>query len=327
MHRLINPLVVILTFFCICTSALGDEKKTYPLHLLHNHGDALNIEGGLIPLYKLKPHQIWVNLGIVLDKPFEDGIDYNEWKKKNKYKLKETSFPNYNESLADYTYATLLKYYIDEAHTITNKPSSEPVKIIVHIHRGKSGPAHIALLEKLLTKCFYSGKKSENLSSSLHPKIFNNAIATYRYPGNTIIEYRYGSGLMPEIFGNFDNADIVISLSLVAGFNPNIPSGSIVVPTTFIPFTLFNMQLRKDLQYSVPNHLAKAIPKLVKSQDPKVINIINKLFRSENRNKGHLVAKRLTKGDFKIVTILQADGLFNAKLLPQTFEVIEPSKE
>lgn len=318
--KTVTTLIIYLCLFFIYPTQVNSlESKNYPLNRLRDHADGLNIEGGIIPLLKLKPTQRWVNLGVVLDRPFEDGIEYSEWAEKNAYPLKETSLPSYNEAYVNYVYATVLKYYIDHAHNLSNKPNEQLAKIIVHIHRGKSGPAHIELLTKILTDCF-PNLKSETVKNKSKD---NSALVTYHYANNTEIEFRYGSGFIPEVCGIFDDADIVISLSLVAGFNPKLNSGDIVIPKTFIPMPLSLMQMRKDLAYTVDNHLLEIMPDLIKKQDSNALNIINQKFRSTNPAKFNQVARQLTVTDFYPSTIVQVDNLFNPKSLPKILQIIE----
>src|SRR4051812_23409794 len=97
-------------FLAAITSFLIADE--FSLDQLKHVADGLNIEGGTIYHKYLRREQIWSNLCIVLDRPFEDGIEWQELTNSNSFPLKEAAILDYNESQVNFTYATVMHYYI-----------------------------------------------------------------------------------------------------------------------------------------------------------------------------------------------------------------------
>ena len=282
-------------FFCFF-GCMHAGIKEYPLEDLKNVADGLNIEGGSVCNY-LGEGQLWANLCVVLDRPFADGMEWQEITALNSFPLKETSILSYNEAQVNLAYGLVLKYYLTHAHTLVNKSSGSTVKILVQVHRNTSGPHHLALLKQLL--------------DVLVP-IKNDGI-------EVIMSY----GTRPELLaaeGKYKDADIVLSFSLVAGFNPDWPSGSLLLPQQHIPFSLKTLTLEMERKYLSKNHLHKVIGDVLNQQDESLLNLINHNFQSINSEKQGLIAKTLTLENFKEATLLQVDGMFNPSQLPPTYK-------
>lgn len=302
----------IIFFMLTCGFVYGSDHS---LNDLKFFADGLNVEGG-IPAQNLTKKQIWADLSLVLDRPFEDGVDLNEITETNSYPLKESSISSYNEAQANLTYLTVMHYYITHARKIAKKSQDDLVKMTVQVHRNGSGLPHLHLLEKLLLRAVpeFKGVKMDKGSEK-------NAAFTYLYPDyNTIVEYRYG--YTPETINNYQQQDIVLSISLNSGFNPLWPSGTLLIPFQFIPLDLETMNMNKNESYHVRNHLLEVLPDLIDSQNPAFVEIINDHFLSPNDAKKGLLASSLKYEDFHPATLLQANGLFNPKALPNEFHLI-----
>lgn len=291
----------------------------FPLNQLKKIADGLNIEGGTIYQRYLRQGQIWANLCIVLDRPFEDGVEWQELKNSNNFPLKEAVVLDYNESQVNFTYATVMHYYITHAHQILDKPTNQIAKILIQVHRNTSGPRHTELLEQLLCECYPDIEKIKQTTVSLSKSKYE--LFSYFFPNmNVQVDYCYG--VAPENLGTqekYNDKDIILSFSLVAGLHPEWKSGSLLIPDQHIPFYLKNVRLAIDEKYIVQNHLNQILYDLIKNQSDEVLQTINDHFYSFNPQKRR--AKKLLQEDFKNATLLQVDDLFNPSQLPQTFNL------
>lgn len=290
-----------IIFFFLCFFAYA-YAQTRPLADLKNVADGLNIEGGSVCDY-LKEGKIWANLCVILDRPFADGIEWQTITDTNPFPLKEASLSDYNETQVNLAYALFLKYYIEQAHSIVKKPKTQPVKILLQVHRNTSGPHHLSLLRELV--------------DLIDPKQEN-------------VELIFSYGTRPEHLakeGKYDQADIVLSFSLVAGLHPQWPSGSLLIPKEHIPFSLKTLALEIDKKYLSRNHLLRALPEVIAQQNDNLIAQINARFPSKNPEKKGLRAKRLRSEDFKEATLLQVDDMFNPSRLPSQFSIIDSKND
>lgn len=307
---------LILMFLCgFIQLFLGADEL--PLSQLKQVADGLNIEGGTIYKKYLRNDQIWSNLCIVLDRPFEDGVEWQQLTDSNPYPLKEASIIDYNEAQVNYTYATIMHYYITHAHEISKKPANLPVKLHIQVHRNSSGPNHLELLERLLEQCYFDLDKTTHRGIPPYSKYHFSTLNFSDF--NVQIDFYYGAD--PDTLGNlgvYSDADIVLSFSLVAGLFPEWKSGTMLIPDLHIPFSLKSVHLNLSDRYLVQNHMNLALLDIIKFQDCKVLETINAKFISLNPLK-QSKAKPLTRHDFKKAALLQVDGLFNPSQLPSTF--------
>ena len=308
----------VLFFIALMNSFVLADK--IPLNQLKHIADGLNIEGGTIYQEYLRKEQIWANLCVILDRPFEDGVEWLELTHSNTFPLKEAAILDYNEAQVNLTYATVMHYYITHAHEILAKSTDQIAKILIQVHRNTSGPRHLELLEEILCQCYPDLEKIKLITPDLPKSKYE--LFSYFFPAiNVQVDYCYG--VAPENLGEqgkYKEVDIVLSFSLVAGFHPDWKSGSLLIPHQYIPFSLKNVHLAFDEQYFVQNHLNQILGDLIKNQNDDVLNTINSHFYSLNPEKLNLKAKKLHQDDFKKATLLQVDGLFNPSQLPPTFE-------
>lgn len=138
----------------------------------------------------------------------------------------------------------------------------------------------------------------------------------YFIPQNPGVKVNFCNGVWPK--SSYD-ADIVISFSLVAGFNPEWTTSSLLVPDTFVPVTLKGIHLKDE--YTIVNHLKIVLPQLVAEQNEETLGQINTYHRSLSAHKQKLLAKKLELADFKFAKIIQVDGMFNPSKQHPTFEV------
>ncbi len=279
-----------LLFLLIFTSLFATDQ----LSNLHCYGDALNMEGGLIPKFALTKEQTWANICFVLDKPLIEQKDLDEITAENSYTLKESSILDFNEPQAVLVQSLILDYYLK---------SKKPQHIMVNVHRNRSGPAHLDQLERMLQLQY-------------QPK----ALGDRRYQiGAHTISLCYGTIL--DFAERFKEADVVFSISMVAGLNQKWKSGTPVLPEQFVPFDLHSMNLVTSGKYHSQNHLLEVLPEILALQNDKLIRKVNQLFASPNPSKKKVHAKKLTLNDFMKGVIFQANGMFYPKKLAKQFEV------
>jgi len=310
----------ILKLFCFFSLFLSQLAiaEDFPMKDLHKFADALNIEGGDICRKYLCKNQAWANICVVLDRPFYDGIEWQVLTDNNIFPLKEASILEFNEAQVNFFYVTMMNFYKQNAHAIANKPKKEIARILIQVHRNTSGLAHVALLESLLLECYPQIACEKILHSSTKYQLFS-----YYYPESNV-EFVFCYGVLADnlgAIGKYSDCDIVLSFSLVAGFNSEWKSGSFVISESFVPFPLKNVNLELEDSYKVTNHLNTILESLIASQDQRILDTVNEKFLSLNDQKLELKAKFLCPEDFKRGTVLQADGLFNPSKLPKTFSV------
>lgn len=297
---------------------MADE---FPLNQLKEIADGLNIEGGTIYQKYLRREQIWSNLCIVLDRPFETGIEWQELTNTNPFPLKETAILDYNEAQVNFAYATVMHYYITHAHKILKMPDHRTAKILIQVHRNTSGPLHIELLEQLLCQCFPELEKIKQIPDDFSKSKYE--LSSYFFPEKNVqVDYCFGAA--PENLGEqgrYCNSDIILSFSLVAGLHAKWKSGSLLIPKLHIPFSLKNTYLALEKCYFIQNHLNQILSDLIDNQNEAVLQEINNHFCSINPQKRNLEARKLTQEDFKKAILLQVDGIFNPSQISQTFKL------
>lgn len=295
--------VCFLVYFLTTMCSLWGGETDLLSHLSH-YGDGLNIEGGLIAKDQKKEHQVWANIGFILDRPLIEKRDLDEITKENTYLLKESSLLEYNEPQVAMIQALVIKYYIENGHLITNKNRDEPVRMVINVHRNRSGPAHIELLERLFQVCFTDLKKID-----------------YRKYATKKMVITLSYGTLVDFSDEFEDADIILSLSLFSGLNQAWSAGTALLPETFIPFDLHSMHLLFSDSSPSQNHLLEVIEKVLALQTALLITQVNEEFFSPNRKKRMLKAHWIQKEEIKEATILQANGMFYPKHMRNTFEV------
>lgn len=307
----INILAAALFF----SSFDATDQIRLPTHEVKYLADGLNIEGG-IPYNSLKEGQLWANLCVVLDRPFEDGLDLAEITENNSYPLKESSIPTYNEAMVHYAFLTTVHYYITHAQEISKKNRNRSARMVVQIHRNSSGKNHLNMLEELMKEAF-KGLSPIKLGSA---GMADNTLFSYYYPeSDLLVEYRFGYS--PLTLDNYEGQDIILSLSLASGFKPEWESGTLMIPEKFIPFNLQTMTIEQSNAYQVSNHFIKILPEVLEGQNFAVLQSVNTFYRSPNIKKLSQRAHMLSAVDFHSATLLQADGIFNPKLLPNSLNL------
>jgi hypothetical protein len=285
--------------------SLPQQIALKELHKNPLAGDVFNIEGAK-PTQQLSPTQIWANFAVVLDQPILNGITLQEITTDNdRFPLKESSLPHYNEAQVNLAYLLISGYYIDNAHKIAKRSKNEPINITFHVHRNSSAPSHIKLLQELILQAYPKEGKLLEDESSEFPKLF--------FPKQKVtIHFQRGYTLAD--FKNYQDSDIILSISLVGGLNPEMPSGGIVVPYQFTPMDIKTYEVFPQKSYSVNNQFLAAIEAIC--QHPKQdqwLTLVNNAFCSPNPAKKDQKARKMVKSDFKVVRLLEIEANFNPK--------------
>ena len=267
------------------------EAKEYALEQLGIFANALNIEGGRVARDKLRDDQIWANLCVVLDQPLCTGEDLDVITRENPYPLKESSLEAFDEDRANLAYYNILRYYLQHAHAIAGKEKSHTVRIMVQVHRNSSGPTHIALLKKLVAQIL----------------------------AEPCIEVSWVYGAEPLSLEKYVLQDIVISISMVAGLDHSSTSGSLMLPSIFIPLDLRCMQLMCKHAYQIDNHLWHILLDMIRKQNPEENAQVIVNFASPNVNKQPSSCRSLKLDDFQRGVNVEVNGMFYPQQLPAYF--------
>ncbi|XWV25275.1 hypothetical protein QJ856_gp0495 [Tupanvirus deep ocean] len=252
----------------------------------------LNIEGGypLLDLLKTNPKGKWINLILVLDRPLVDNITFDELFSNNKYPLLENAIDNLNENHFLASYLMIIGYYIDNGHQICCKNETEYLNITIHLHQDTASTPLLNLLKSYVEVVI----KDNGLE---HKKIKIN----YLTDEKTYVCSDH----------NYDDTDLLISLSQCAGLHPNLMPGSLIIPNQFIPYQIHDNIIYESLSYEMPNLLKKDLENVLFSKfNNYSVKYINDNYVSANPNKKFL-AKEFTKNDFNVTNILQVDELWN----------------
>ncbi|MCI5052089.1 MAG: hypothetical protein MRY21_03000 [Simkaniaceae bacterium] len=264
----------VLIFFCFVVLHAG-----MPLGELYRLADGMNIEGARVQQACGKEGQVWANLCVVLDRPIETGVEWKALKALTPYPLKEASLTEYNEVQANYTYLSIMYYYIRHARELFEKEGL--VHVNIHVFRNSSGAKHLELLKHLLAM---SIPNPERYGVKL---TFSHGVET------------------------MEVADINVSFSLVVGLNRQDPSGSLYIPFAHVPFSLSDLVYDERRLYRTENHLLESVREIVAHQPHWLCSVVNHYFTSLNGQKNSQSCKLLNFEDFKCVKLLQIDGIFN----------------
>lgn len=303
-YRVVN---LLLYFTVIFNFTHASQPTTITLAELYQHGDGFNIEAGT-PFFHLNQQQIWLHLAAVLDRPLLDGKTLAEITTHNPYPLKESSIAQYNEAQVNLALALITIYYLQQGHTLLQKPANELMTICLQVHRNSSGLAQVKMLQTLLAAVI-NFTPLENQQLSATPGFIT---AWYLPAYHAKLEFRIGYA--PETIGYYQHADIIFSFALVGGLNPNYPSGTLLLGQEFIPFDVDQNVVRKCDRYQTRNHLLTEITKVITQPlQQELLQLINSsaALLSPNPAKQALLATPLTSADFKPATIFQISRLFN----------------
>ncbi|MCP4922880.1 MAG: hypothetical protein GY915_02450 [bacterium] len=99
----------------------------------------------------------------------------------------------------------------------------------------------------------------------------------------------------------------------MGGLNPQLPSGTIVIPSNFTPTSINDFMIYGTQKYTGKNDLVARINKILSSQREEDVRIINSNFLSDNPEKRKQKARLFTDKDIALAHVLEIDQLWNPK--------------
>ncbi len=276
-----------------------DGVKTIQMKDLPQYADGVQLEGGWVYQKKIRPDQKYANVSVVWDLPL-NGLEATEAFARGNETFRESRIATYNEHQVFHLIASLTRYYLKET-----QPGEKSVFL------------------------FYIGKRSSLLLFEIVERVLkkydsNLIFDRDDHAGTRIGVVRDQEGRSMEFITHFcwlssksfQNASTVVGFSWNGGLNPEYQSGDMVIPTQFIDIAKghkFNILFLND-QYKIKNDFQEHLDSFIRSQDPKIVELVNQEFKSENALKADHRAHLFSEKDFHQ----------NATLLG-TWEILEPS--
>ena len=147
-----------------------------------------------------------------------------------------------------------------------------------------------------------------DLSSAI--TIHGETMAYYYFkPQNVFIEFRKGCEI--NDITSYQKFDAVLAFGLAAGLKKEYPSGTLLIPTRYIPYDVEKQDVKMSEIYEVNNHLVKpCLSYSNKVPQEAIIGSLNQ--RKNNRFKRQLMSLDFIKSD-----ILHADKMFYPQVKAQ----------
>ncbi|QKF93957.1 hypothetical protein QKU48_gp0499 [Fadolivirus algeromassiliense] len=276
---------------------------------LGNLSPGLNIEGGL-PYQNLIQNNInktiiWANIIMIFDRPLIDNVlfrDLDKKMKENEYPLLENTIDEINEHKMFAIYLMIIGYYISNCRRLTSKLNNENINITIHIHQDENS---INLL--------YQIKYFVSMLYKFYTLDLTNINLDYRTDIYTFISTNH----------DYNDTDILISLSQCAGLSKYYNPGDMILADTFIPYNVTEKKIYLNKKYKVDNHLLKIINDIINSQyNLFSVNFVNNNYTSKNGLKNNNKATIITENDFFVFPILQVDDLWNPEDNNEMIELV-----
>lgn len=249
-------------------------SKTVSNGLLHTIADGLNIEGGF-PAQDAGSAK-WANLVVVLDEPIKSGVTFDELiagVRKERFPILENGVVELDEPKFLTAWTAIIVYYMHIHKRIT-----------IHIHQFPEFTGIVNIVKSIVCD------------------------ARQHYGLDTKVDIRTDN---PFYSKQTYDTDLLISLSQCAGLNPALVPGSLLIPTTFIPFDCKSVKISET--YSATNILTADINNILKSKYHEYAAKIMRAYESANAQKKH-VPRALTESDFhRDSIILQTTAIWNPK--------------
>lgn len=294
------------------------KMHSFPNFDLHLFAVGMNDEGGRIAECIHKTKQIWTNLSVALDRPFIDGVNFDELreiKSHNQYGIKEEAIESFNERQVNLAYTAVMSYYIRNAQKIAGKRADESVTVILHSFRGGDGLKQLELFGKILDMACPELKKKPLISEEGDLEAFryelteNNVRLIFTY-GKADRDFKKSVYTKFKKSSTFACADIILTFSVHVGLKPEWGSGTLVIPNKWTPIEVDQMEIQNGKMYEGGNHLISTINEIVKSPEAQLpwVQRINTLFDSRNAAKKGQNAVPLQIEDFKTGAFIELGG-------------------
>jgi hypothetical protein len=167
----------------------------------------------------------------------------------NNYPLLENCIDELNEHTFIAAQLMTMAYYRK------NYPKSS---ITVHIHQNTKAEEFVKIIDDLYNLSF----------------------------GKPAISFSYRTDDPTYKSENYEDTEILVSLSQCAGLDPEIPPGALILPKDFIPYNIRDKTVLLSNKYSVPNDLNNTWKLIL--EDPlfeKCNTIVNTNYKSANKTK------------------------------------------
>ena len=260
---------------------------------IYKYGDGFNIEAGDLSRFLL-PGQKWMNMCMILDRPFIDGKTLAEITKDNTFPLKEMSILEYDEFKVNMAIMLIINYFMNQ----------KDEKLLIQIHRESSGLKQIKIISDMITDLWKEDIVNTNDSFNYRIFIFSNGFVLKLINGYT-----------PDKLRSHPDFTTIFSLSLMGGLNPKWKSGTITLPSVFIPFDTTNNIINIDKTFKVNNYLIEILDYVLQTSfdEKKLFNIVRR-FSCQNSYK-RIKMTNLMKYNFlhHNVTVFQIDKLYDPK--------------
>lgn len=263
---------------------------------LYKYGDGFNIEGCDLSKF-MTTKQKWMNMCMILDRPLIDGKTLEEITKENQYTLKEMGIVEFNECKVNQAVLMIIEYLRKKKHGNS---------LLIQIHRESSGLIYIEMLRKMI-RLMYKEK------GMLMIEYFENKFPVFMF--NNGFYLKLINGYTADTIGPHPNYDIIFSLSLMGGLNQQFASGTITLPSIFMPFDTLNGVIDCTRKTRAHNFLIDILPEMLAVTNQTIFSSVVNQFKSENKNKTY-ESEPLTLNSFKYmdVTVLQIDSLYNPSM-------------
>lgn len=267
------------------------------INKLYTIAGGLNIEGGLPAQYLLRDNPdkiaIWSNIILILDRPIIDNVLFEELDKRMKscnYPLLENTIDEINEHQMFAIYLMVVGYYLKHGRNLLCKNATDSLSITIHLHQD------------------YASRELNSILSDM----INNLCENFKINmSNTMIQFKIDNPIFISTEHNYNDTDILISLSQCAGLDPYLKPGEMIISNEFIPYNIITKEINIKVKYTVENDLLKSIDDILKSPYHEYsINYVNDNYVSVNKTKQHN-ARKLIGSDFNVTSILQVDALWN----------------
>ena len=139
------------------------------------------------------------------------------------------------------------------------------------------------------------------------------------------ISYRFDNPTYIGTSHDYNNTDLLISLSQCAGLTPKFKPGDLIIPLKFIPYDIQNKIIKLSEAYRVHHELFDIdhykrddkngfwrLDDILASKFNKfAVNFINDNYQSKNTAKSENKAMEFTRKDFNLGRIAQVNCLWN----------------
>lgn len=239
----------------------------------------------------------------ILDRPLIKKVNLGQITKESEekgYSLKESLLEDYDEGLVNQAYLAILSKNTNSLHNRFNIPKNKTVRFTTQIHRGSSGMKQVKLLIDMLKVMYGPFVQVSTLLDT-------GKECSYKLAFDNNVELIFRNGYLDYTLRGYLGSYFVNNLGLVMGLSPNILSGKVVIPTTFLRFNQDTLELFEYEKRDTKNNLKEVVEDILADDDlqTNVLTVIKSDPKFQSQNKSKIFEGRfLTKSDFSFDTRL-----------------------